>query len=204
MHLVGFGEGFLLGFVGGVAFLPEELGGAEKEARAHLPAHHVGPLVDEEGEITIGFRPAGKGGADDGFGGGADDVGFGQFSGGNEAGFSGFGVFFGFEAVMGDYGAFGGEAFGMLGFFFEVGEGDQEGEVSVLVAGSFELGVEIALDGLPNGVAPRFDDHAAAGFGVFGEVGRFDDLLIPFGEIFGAGGGDGIFRGGHERGLGGT
>ena len=48
---------FLLGFgfggVHGVALLPEEFGGAQKRARAHLPAHHVGPLVDQDGQIAV-------------------------------------------------------------------------------------------------------------------------------------------------------
>ena len=44
-----FFDGFLVRGVRGVAFLPEELGGAEEHARAQLPADHVGPLVDQHG-----------------------------------------------------------------------------------------------------------------------------------------------------------
>lgn len=190
VHGGGFQLGFFAGFVGGVAFLPEEFGGAQEDAGAHFPAHDVAPLVDFEGEVAVGFEPAGEGGADDGFGGGADDVFVCEFAGGDHAGFAGVGVFDGFEAVVGDDGAFGGKAFGVLGFFLQVGDGDEHGEVGVGVAGAFEFGVELLLDEFPDGVAPGFDDHAAADFGVFGEVGGFDDLLVPLGEVLGAGGRD--------------
>ena len=35
-------------------------------------------------------------------------------------------------------------------------------------------------------VAPRLDDHAAAHRRVLGQVGAFDDLLIPLGVVLGA------------------
>ena len=44
-HLLGLVHGFGLGGVGGVALLPKELGSAQEKASAHLPAHHIGPLV---------------------------------------------------------------------------------------------------------------------------------------------------------------
>ena len=52
-HLTGFLHGFFSGGMGGVAFLPEEFGGAEEETRAHFPADDVGPLVDEQREIPV-------------------------------------------------------------------------------------------------------------------------------------------------------
>jgi hypothetical protein len=39
------------------------------------------------------------------------------------------------------------------------------------------------LHALPNGVAPGFDDHATSNFRVLGEIGRSDNLLIPFRKI---------------------
>jgi len=89
---------------------------------------------------------------------------------------------------MGDYGALGGKAFGVSGFFFEEGKGDQQGEVGVLVSGGFELHIELLLDEFPDTVSPRFDDHAAACFRVFSHVGSADDLLIPLGEVVASGG----------------
>ena len=59
----------------------------------------------------------------------------------------------------------------------------KSGKVGVLVAGRLEHPVQDALDVLPQAVAPGLDDHAAAHFGILGEIGRSDDLLIPFGKV---------------------
>ena len=190
-------DGLVLGFVGGVAFLPEKLSGAEEKAGPHFPAHDVGPLVDEEWEVAVRLDPACEGGADDGFRGGADDVGLGELPAGDHFRLSGDGVLDGFKAVMGDDGALRGKAFRVLGFFFQVGKRDEKRKIGVLVACGFEAAVELLLDEFPNAVAPGLDDHAAARFRIFGEVGGFDDLLVPLGEISGAGRGDGGLFGGH-------
>ena len=58
--------GLLGGGVRGVPLLPEELGRAQEEARAQLPAHDVGPLVDEQRQVAVALHPAREGGADDG------------------------------------------------------------------------------------------------------------------------------------------
>lgn len=50
-----------------MAFLPEELGGAEEEPGAEFPAHDVGPLVDEEREVAVALDPVFVGVPDDGF-----------------------------------------------------------------------------------------------------------------------------------------
>ena len=110
-HLLGLGDGLGLGFVGGMAFLPEEFRGAEEDAGAHFPADDVGPLVDEDGEVAVGLDPLGVGGADDGLAGGADDEGLGQFGGRGRAQAAGA---VGLEAMMGDDGAFLGEALDVL------------------------------------------------------------------------------------------
>ena len=156
-HLSGFDPGFFAGGVDGVAFLPEEFGGAEEQSGAHFPADDVGPLVDEQGQVAVGLDPFGEHGPDDGFGGGADDEGFFEFTGGDEFAF---GV--DFQAVVGDDGAFFGETFDVLGFFFEKAYGDEQGEIGVLMSGVFEHFIEAALDVLPQAVAPGLDDHAAA------------------------------------------
>lgn len=182
-HAEGFFAGLLGGFVGGVAFLPEELGGAEEEAGAHFPAHDVAPLVDQDGEVAVALDPLGVHVADDGFGGGADDEGFFEGTAGAEA-FTG-GVFF--ELGVGDDGALHGEAFDVLGFLGEEGLGNEEGEVGVDVAGVFEAAVEVALDAFPDGEAIGLDDHATADGGVVGELGGFDDVEVPLGVVCGAG-----------------
>ena len=56
-HAVHLFERLFVRRVRGVAFLPEELAGAQEQARAHLPAHHVGPLVDEQRQIAVALDP---------------------------------------------------------------------------------------------------------------------------------------------------
>jgi hypothetical protein len=88
---------------------------------------------------------------------------------------------------MGDHGTFGGETFSVFGLFFEVGKGDEEREIGVLVPGGLEAVIEVTLNRFPNGKPPRFDHHAATGFGILGKISSADDLLIPFGKILRAG-----------------
>src|SRR5262249_44778388 len=73
---------------------------------------------------------------------------------------------------------------------------DEEGEVGVDVAGVLEHPIQAALHLLPDGVAGRLDDHAAAHGAVVGQFGAFDDIEIPLRVILGAGG-DRI--GGHAK-----
>ena len=67
------GAGVGLGGVGGVALLPEELAGAQEDAGAQLPADHVGPLVEQQGQVAVAVDPLGHELADDRLAGGADD-----------------------------------------------------------------------------------------------------------------------------------
>ena len=50
-----FGLGF--GGMDGVAFLPEEFGGAQEWAGAHFPTHDIGPLVNQDGQVAVGADP---------------------------------------------------------------------------------------------------------------------------------------------------
>ena len=159
---MGLFESFLLGFVGGVAFLPKKLSGPQEKTGAHFPAHHVGPLVDQKGKVAIGFGPTGKGRSDNGLGGGADDIGFGEFPGGHHFRFPVF-VLFDLEPVMSDHGTLGGKAFGVFGFLFQIGEGDKERKIGILVPGRLETRVEISLDCFPDCEAPGLYHHATAG-----------------------------------------
>ena len=68
---VGFRQGLFAVLVRSVAFLPEEFAGAQEHPRAHLPAHHIGPLVGEQRQIAPGLHPARHRIADDRFGRGA-------------------------------------------------------------------------------------------------------------------------------------
>lgn len=60
------------------------------------------------------------------------------------------------------------------------------------MTGFLEHRIQDRLHFFPDAIAPRFDDHTAADFRIFGEVGGFDDLLIPFREVIVACGGDSV------------
>ena len=51
--------------MGGVPLLPQELAGAQQQARAHLPPHDVGPLVEQQRQVAVARRPLGHELADD-------------------------------------------------------------------------------------------------------------------------------------------
>ena len=188
-HLVGLFDGFSLGRVDRVAFLPEELGSTEEETRAHLPADDVGPLVDEDREITVRLDPLRVGLADDGLGSRADDERLLELAGGDELTIRAH-----FETRVGDDGAFLGEAVDVRGFLLDVADRDEEREVGVHVAGLLELLVEVAVDVLPESVTPRLDHHATADRAVLGQVGMLDHLEVPFRIVILAGRGDGGLR----------
>ena len=64
-HLQRFGHRVVAVGVRRVAFLPEKLGRAQEQPRAHFPAHDVGPLVDQQRQVAIALDPALEGIADD-------------------------------------------------------------------------------------------------------------------------------------------
>ncbi len=191
VHLLGFGDGFLGRGVGGVALLPEELGGAQEQAGAHFPAHDVAPLVDQDRQVAVGLDPAGERGADDGLGGRAHDQRLFQLALGVGHQTT---LAIVHQTVMGDHRAFLGEAFDVLGLLLKERLGDEQREVGILVAGGLELLIQVALHVLPQGIAPGLDHHAAAHIGIFGQVGGAHDLLVPLGVVLGASRRDGAAR----------
>ena len=116
-----------------VALLPEELGGAQEHARAQLPAHHVGPLVDQQRQIAPALNPLGEEVADDGLRRRPDDVRLFQF----------------LAAGDGHHRQFRREAFHVLGFLLQKALRNQQRKIDVLVAGGLEAVVELALEQLP-------------------------------------------------------
>ncbi len=185
-HPACFFDRFFLRGVGGVTFLPEELGGPQEQACAHLPTDHVRPLIDQQGQVAVAFDPLREAVADDGLRGRTDDERFFEFAGGLEAALP-----IVFETVVCDDRALLGESLHVLGFFFQEALGDEQREVGVAVAGVFETLVERALDVFPDGVAPGLDHHASAHRGSLGQVGGTHHLLVPLGVVFGSCRGDG-------------
>ena len=166
-----------------MSFLPEELAGAQKQARAQLPADHVGPLVEQQGQVAVAVDPLGEEMADDGFRGRPDDVRLLELLAAGDS----------------HHRQFGREAFHVLSFLVEEALRNEQREVAVLMVGGFKALVELALHDFPNGVAVGLDDHAALDdLGGFRHVALDDDVLIPGGEILLAGS-DGRF--GHIVGV---
>ena len=196
-HLLRLLHRLLRSLVRGVAFLPQELGGAEKNARAHLPSHDVRPLVDEDGKVAPGLHPFCVGGADDRLAGGSHHERLGELRAGRGTQFA---IRPDIEPVVRDDRAFLCEALDVSRFFFEITERNEERKIRVPVAGRLEHGIERALHGFPDAVAPGLDNHAAAHVGVFREIGGTDDLLIPLGEILRACRGDGCLLVAHGTG----
>ncbi len=174
------------GLVRGVAFLPEKLGRAQENAGAHFPPHHVGPLVQQQWQVAIRLHPFRVGCADDRLRGGPHDERLGQPSRRHQLAL---GVHL--QPVMRHDRAFLGEAGHVLGLLFEIAERDEKREVGVLVPRHLEHLIELRLHQFPDAVAPRLDDHAAAHFRIFGEIGRRNHGLVPFGEIVRAARADG-------------
>ena len=172
-HLPGLGNAFLVGGVGRVALLPEELAGAQEHPRPQLPAHDVGPLVDEERQVPIGADPLGEEVADDGLRGGPHHVGLLQL----------------LAPRVGHHRELGREPLHVLGLLLEEAHRDEQREVGVLVAGLLEAPVEIGLDLLPDGVAVGLDHHAALDhLGRLGEIRLPDHVLVPLGVVLFPGG----------------
>ncbi len=193
---VGFRERILPALVRGVAFLPEEFAGAQEHPRAHLPAHHIGPLVGEQRQIAPALHPARHGIADDRLGRGAHDQRLFEPGGGirNQPALA-----IRNQTVVGDDRHLLGKAFDVLGLAGEVGERDEQREVAVLYACGLDPVIHQALDALPDAVAPRLDHHAAAHAGFLGEVGGADDFLIPLGKVVFALDGERVADLGHGR-----
>ena len=90
-----------------------------------------------------------------------------------------------------DHSTLGGKSFRVVRFFFEIGKGNQQREVRVLVPSGLEASVELLLNQFPYAIAPRLDHHASTGFRILCKIRAADDLLVPFGKIFLACGSDG-------------
>ncbi len=173
-------DGFLPRGVRRVPFLPQELGRAQKQPRAHLPAHDVRPLVDQQRQVAIALHPARERVADDGLGRRPHHQRLLELAGRHELA-----VGVRLEPVVCDHCALRREPFDVRRFLLQERQRDEQRKVRVLVARGFEHVVERALHVLPERVAPGSDDHAAAHGRVFGEVGTDNDLLVPLGVVLG-------------------
>ena len=164
----------------GMAFLPQEFAGAQEHARAHFPAHDIGPLVELERQVAPALDPARHGIADDRFRRRADNQRFFQL---------GFGIgdqpaiLARDQPVMRDHRHFLCEAFDMLCLALEVRQRDEDREIGVFMPRRLDPVVEQTLHAFPDAKAPRADHHAATHARFLGHFGGADDVLVPGGEI---------------------
>ena len=170
-----------LGGVRGVALLPEELARAEEQARAQLPAHDVGPLVEQQRQVAVALHPLGHELADDRLARGPHDDRLLELLAPGD----------------GDHRELGAEALDVLGLALEVGLRDEEREVGVLGAAGLDALVDLGLHPLPDRVAVGPDHHRAADGAVLGQLRLLQDVLVPAREVVGAGGQHRLF--GHVR-----
>ena len=155
--------GLRLGGMGGVPLLPEELRGAQEEPRAHLPSHHIGPLVDQDGQVAVGHDPLAVHVPDDRLRGRAHVE----------------RLFELLAAAVSHHRAFRGEPLHVLGLPLHEALGNEEREVGVHMAGVLEHPVQGPLHLLPDGVSVGADDHASPHRGVLGQLGLGDDVAVP-------------------------
>jgi hypothetical protein len=156
--------------MGGVPLLPQKLCGAEEQTSAHLPADHVGPLVDQKWKVAITLDPLGIHRIYDRFGGGPDDQRFLQLLA---------------AAVRHDR-DFRGEPLHVLGLTGEKTLRNEQREVGVLVPRVLEHLIQGLLHLLPDGIAVGPDDHAPAHRTVVRQLCARDDLVVPGAEVGGA------------------
>src|ERR1039458_4286683 len=110
-----------------------------KHAGEQLPADHVGPLIEQHGQVAPAVNPLGEEVPHNGLRRRPDDVRLFQF----------------LAACDGDYGQFRGKAFHVLGFLAQETLRDEQREIHVLVIGSLEALVEFALQDFPHRVPGR-------------------------------------------------
>ncbi len=177
-------DGFGLGRVGGVALLPEELGRAQEEPRAHLPADDVGPLVELDREVAVGLDPAGVRVPDDRLGRRADDERLLELGVGVDDELA---RVVRLEAVVRHDGALLREAVDVGRLAGEEALRDEEREVGVAVARRAEHRVEGGPHVLPQFVAVGRQDHRAPHGRRLGKARGPDDVLVPLSEVVLAG-----------------
>src|SRR6266550_9245011 len=167
-------------------FLPQELRGAQKQPRAHLPADDVAPLVEQHRQVAVALDPFREHAVDDRLRRRPYDEGF--LERGRWIDLDGTLALFACrpQPRMCDERNLLRESFDVLGLLREVAHRDEEREVGVLVAARLDHVVERALHQLPDAVAVRPDHHAPAHGRIVGQLGLGNDVAVPLAEVFGA------------------
>ncbi len=150
-----------------VAFLPQELHGAEERTRRLLPADNGAPLVVYLRKVAVGVHDV------------RIEIAEQRLRSRAHAHL----LLQRLAAALGHPGNFGRKAFHMILLFIQQALGDEHREIAVLHAGLLESAVKLSLDVLPDGVARRTDDHAPLDAGVIHKFCLLDDVRVPLREI---------------------
>ena len=160
-HLLRFSNGFLLGLVSRMAFLPEKFCRPQKQARTHFPTDNIGPLIDQNGQITITLHPAGIGRANNRLRRRPHHQRLCQQCRRRRPQLS---VRSSLQTMVGHHRTFLGKTLDVRRFLLEITQRNKQREIRILVARLLKQTVQLTLDILPQAVTPWLNHHAAANF----------------------------------------
>ena len=165
-HL-GLVDSLLSSLVHGVAFLPEELTGAQEWTGGFFPTNNAAPLVVQFWQVTVGFDDVLVVVAEQGLGGWTNAQTFFQL----------------FGAAVGNPCNFRSKTFYVVFFLLEQAFWNEQRHSHVLMSGLFELSVQNVLDVFPDRIAVWANDHAAFNRRVVTQFCFFYDIGIPFCKV---------------------
>ena len=163
--------------MGGVALLPQELRRPEEHAGAHLPPHHVRPLVAQYGQVAVALDPVLVRAPDDGLARRTHDELLLQLR--TRVHHHAAAVRRVHQPVVRHHGALLRKTLHVLGLAAQEALRDKQREISVLVTRSLEHRVQLALHLLPDGIAVGLYHHATPHRTLLGQIGPHHQLVIP-------------------------
>ena len=176
-HLFGLLDSLLTRGVRRVALLPQEFGGAQEQARTHLPAHDVGPLVAQDRQVAVRLNPVLIGIPDDRLRGRTHDQLLFELGVGIDDDALAFGIVL--QTVVRHHGALLGKALDVVGLLREERLGDEQREIGVLMPRILKHLVQRVVHLLPDGIAIGFDDHTTAYGRILGQPRLHDQIVVP-------------------------
>ena len=129
--------------------------------------HHVVPLVQLDGKVSVGLDPLGVGRVHHCLAGWPHRYGLGQVR----------------VPGLGHPGNLGGEVGDVVLLLLQGSVGHEDGEITILDSELLDLGVEEVPDGLPDSEGPGTEDVAAGDVVVLHHLGLGEDLGVPVGQV---------------------
>src|SRR5437899_648794 len=167
-------------------FLPQEFRGAEEQPGPELPAHDIGPLVQEQRQIAVALDPLGEHRVDDRFRRRPNDERLFELRAGVDLDRAGALLAGRAQPRVCHERDFLRETFHMLGFLGEEAHRDEQREVRIAVPRRAEHVVQGALHQLPDAIAVWTNHHAAPHRRIVRQLGLSNDVPVPLAEILGA------------------